>query len=378
MDASDDALRNRINGPDTKTVTSPKRRQKFGAAERTRMRLINAGGILAAAAGIAMALSFGFLGDEDEGAAVVLASSGEAAGEAAGDDDPPAPRITTIDNNALVSDGGRVHRSVPVGLGGARVTGTPAERSGVVRAEPARPEVKIAAAEAGAGADDAGDADGDAGADGADRTAGAAADDRGDGDAGAGAGGTLPQLSDLGADAADKIAAVPVETVSSAIIVARSNLVWARLFAQDGRSYEALKRAPLDAWSEGACGQRAAPAVTSYCELDGTIYATEILRGTAVAVLDLANQIGDHVQESMGVSLRPASGTSRMLRSDCFAGLWAQLDAGAASALAPGALRNALAADAGLTAFERKRLEAFTHGYTSADPIDCEPVGQSG
>lgn len=333
MNGSDTVLRDRINGPDGKPAPEPRKRQRFGEAERVRMRLINAGGVLAAVAGIAMALSFGFLGKDEEATPEVAETTAET-------EEPAAPKITTLDNQALVSDGGQVNRSEPLGLGGRRVVPSSDGQPTRSVAEPQRPEVKIAPV----------------------------ATDAATQDAVASGFSTLTTAED----------GAKLDQLSSAILVARSNLVWAKVFTQSGLSYAALKRASLSEWGSGACAQRQQPVDASYCTLDGILYAPELIPDTPVAKLALINQIGEHVQENLGVTFRPAAGEARSLRSDCFAGLWAQLDAKAAEALAPGVLRNAMAREAPLTIFERTRLDAYTIGYTGSEPQDCEPVGQPG
>lgn len=164
-------------------------------------------------------------------------------------------------------------------------------------------------------------------------------------------------------------------TVAAAMVVARSNLLWKRLLEAEGLDYTPVARAPLSRWGEGACAIRPEPEVATYCTLDATVYANDAIDGEPVALLDIARQIGLHVQETLGVMIAPASGPERLLRSDCFAGLWARQDAMVGDGLAPGYLAQAFNADGTESIAEGERLAAFTAGYSAERPLDCETAG---
>ncbi|MEM9146013.1 MAG: neutral zinc metallopeptidase [Pseudomonadota bacterium] len=338
MDGVDASLRHQINGPVLAKI-EPVRRRRFGERDVVRAKLLSYGGILAAAAGIIMAVLLGLYGGSDESAetaeTVADTPSSEAVAAANRATSSAASKITTIDSRVLVSDGGSVTLVEPIGLASSSQVDRSKEPPAATKLEPVRPELKIAEVEAG-GSDAA-----------------------------------FATLTDNAS-----VAAAKLEGASSAILVARSNLVWARVFAQAGLHYSALKRSPLAAWASSACSMRAVPTRPTYCTLDQTVYADDVVPPGPVALLELANQIGSHVQENLGVSFRPANGEARHLRSDCFAGLWAQLDRGGDTVLAPGLLRNALAVDDQLSFSDEARLTAFVTGYTGTTPRDCEMVGQ--
>ncbi|MEO0621690.1 MAG: neutral zinc metallopeptidase [Pseudomonadota bacterium] len=346
MDGTDHALRSQINGPERQDVAKQRRRRKFGAEAAFRLRLINAGGIFAAAAGVAMALSIGLSDDPETetGDAATSGSTSEVVSDGA-----EAPQFSTLGTQTRISDGGDVRLATPTELGGrtpatARVpdkfdTAAEARDAAKLGSGPTQPELKITAL----------DAEGPASEE-------------------------VPSLK----ESAD-LAGPKLDGMSPAVFVARSNLVWARIFAQAGMNYSAIKRADIASWSDGACGQRRDPSGPTYCALDATLYVPAKMKNTPIALFELANSIADHVHENLGVGFRPASGEGRALRSNCFAGLWARFDTGSQEQLAPATLRDAMAIDGQvMTRWNRDRLAAFETGFSGTQPADCEAVGIAG
>lgn len=165
---------------------------------------------------------------------------------------------------------------------------------------------------------------------------------------------------------------------SNAVVVAASNLVWSKIFREHGLPFVPVTLSDLALWERGACADRVIPTEAAYCSLDQSIYIDPDATQTWVGVLNIAHEMGHHVQDVLGVAIAPVLGEERDRQADCLAGLWAQREPQAADALAPGALSRRLAAAGALAApiaaATKARLEAFTQGYVARGPNDCTEI----
>lgn len=235
-----------------------------------------------------------------------------------------AATVTTLDSRALTSDGGKVNRSSIIGLGGKVV---PADREPVT--EEARAPARLQAPRLKGMSDAYGPA----------------------------------TLGTASAEAA-------AEPVAS-IVVARANIVWARVFREIGVSYIPVGHQAAGRWEAGPCADMLKAPGPSYCKNNHAVYLREKDRVDAVAMLEIAHEVGHHVQDMLGVMIRPLSGDAHEFQADCFAGLWASRAPDIASDLTPETLAPALAGDFALSLWDKSRIEAFTQGYVARTPTDC-------
>lgn len=327
MDLSDGNLREQINGGRA-VAPEPKRLRRFDERTAGRRQALRRTGILgvlavcaASVAAAGLSLMIGGEGDAAPDAHVSVAHG---------------PVVTSLDRAALVSDGGEISRSLPVGLGGRRIP-VEAEPATAVSVQPEPLRVPRLAMADGADPD-----------------------------------GAIPQGPGRGA------APEAGDGVPAALLVAQSNLVWNRVFTGSGLDYTPLRHAPRTDWREGGCAARAMPDLAAYCPFDQTVYVRSGRLVDALDTLAVANEIGHHVQDMLGVAIEPLQGEARELQADCFAGLWAQNDSTMAESLAPGMVRAALAGGDPLPPWHRRRLDAFTQGYTAVDPRECGTLRAGG
>ncbi len=334
MSHSDDALRELING-ERPPPPSPERLDRFdegqsATARRTRAALI--AGVVTAALG-AVLVTAGLLG-------------GSAAPEA-----QLGPAVRTQGPNPLtasIADGGAVPRVIPQELGGR----TPVVETSPARSEFARRQpVPLAAPEEDPALFP--------------ETAFMLPDDS--------APAALPE-ADAEAEPAP-LSTPPAVEKPAALIVAASNLVWSRLFHDGGHRYEPVHLVDAAFWGEGGCAHRAMPDLPIYCVHDRSVYFDPQAMPTVTDLFAVAHEIGRHVQDVLGVKLRPLEEPARSLQADCFAGLWARHDALAGHELTPGLLGTLLRVGERYNLRGARRHQAFVIGYQAEDVMECDGIG---
>ena len=317
MESIDGSLREQITGG-RQAPAERKRLPKFDEQRIARQRLLRRAGLTGA--GVALG-----------GLLAIIGASLFAGEEQVPARDVPVgvahnARVTSIDSDVLVSDGGTIRRTVPsVGLGGRALPGA----NETVRRPASEPErLQVPRVE---GAEPA----------------------------------AIPRGPGHGARP---------DGTPATLMIAQSNLVWSRLFTVAGLDYVPVRHASRAAWAEGGCAARPMPEGPTYCPFDQTVYVEPGPVEGPMAVLALANEIGHHVQDILGVAIQPLSGEARDLQADCFAGLWARREGAATSGLAPAVLQEALAGGDPLAPWNRLRVEAFEQGYAARVPQDCGRV----
>lgn len=307
---------------DRRIPPAPRRLPRFEGRDGTRarpVRRIAAGALLCAAVigAVATAVWIG-TGRRGHDADIPLAGAAHLVG---------APAIAALSPEAQSSDGGQVARALPTMLYDRR----PAETGEPVRTASAAPEPL--------------------------RT---------------------PRFDDSDGEAAAVATVRDGTALPASLMVARSNLVWSRLFGEAALSYRPVRSAPLSAWAGGQCAARPVPEAPAYCPHDQTVYLGAETVADPLTAMALSREIGRHVQAMLGVAIRPLAGADRELQADCFAGLLARQDSDAPWALAPSALRRVFADDHAISPWERDRIAAFSQGYVSSRPQDCDTIAASG
>ena len=172
------------------------------------------------------------------------------------------------------------------------------------------------------------------------------------------------------------------------VVLADTEDVWGRLFAQMGKRYEEPKLVLFSGAVESACGHAQAAMGPFYCPADHKAYIDlsfyndlkqrHHAPGDFAQAYVIAHEIGHHVQNLLGISdqvhqLR-ASGASETevnqasvrleLQADFFAGVWAHHANKARQILEQGDVEEALTA---ATAIGDDRLQKEARGYVVPD-----------
>jgi predicted metalloprotease len=172
------------------------------------------------------------------------------------------------------------------------------------------------------------------------------------------------------------------------VVLADTEDVWGRLFAQMGKRYEEPKLVLFSGAVESACGHAQAAMGPFYCPADHKAYIDlsfyndlkqrHNAPGDFAQAYVIAHEIGHHVQNLLGISdqvhrLR-ASGASETevnqasvrleLQADFFAGVWAHHANKARQILEQGDVEEALTA---ATAIGDDRLQKEGRGYVVPD-----------
>lgn len=170
----------------------------------------------------------------------------------------------------------------------------------------------------------------------------------------------------------------------SAAVLGSTEDVWARIFAERGRTYEAPRLVLFSGAVESACGFTSAAVGPFYCPLDGKVYLdltffAELERqfgapGDFAQAYVIAHEVGHHVQNLLGVSdkIRAAQRGAAQeeantlsvrleLQADCLAGVWANQAQRSTKMLEPGDLEEGLKA---ASAIGDDQIQRRSQGYT--------------
>jgi uncharacterized protein len=172
-----------------------------------------------------------------------------------------------------------------------------------------------------------------------------------------------------------------------AVVLADTEDVWTRLFAEQGRQYEYPTLVLFTGQVESACGYASAAVGPFYCPGDENLYldlsfldelgsrfgATGDFPGAYV----IAHEIGHHVQHQLGYTDAVDAQRGRVsaaqqnalsvrleLQADFLAGVWAHYAQQNLGVLEPGDIEEALAA---ASAIGDDRLQMQAQGYTVPD-----------
>jgi predicted metalloprotease len=188
--------------------------------------------------------------------------------------------------------------------------------------------------------------------------------------------------------------------------------VWAKIFEQEGISYQPARVVIFRDMTQTACGTGQAASGPFYCPSDSKVYLDlsffdELDRrfgapGDFAQAYVVAHELGHHVQNLVGTSdkVHDAMQSNRRnaneysvrleLQADCYAGIWAANAAkrnvletgdveeglGAASAVGDDRLQEmsgrAVNPDAFTHGSAAQRTEWFTRGYESGNLRDCD------
>ena len=178
-------------------------------------------------------------------------------------------------------------------------------------------------------------------------------------------------------------------------IVASTEDVWTRLFAEAGERYPTPKVIVFKRVVQSACGTASAASGPFYCPGDQQVYFDlaffdELARrfgapGDFAQAYVIAHEVGHHVQTVTGISRQVRERQARAskteqnalqvrmeLQADCYAGIWGYHTKNAYDWLEPGDVEEALRAATAIgdDTLQRQagrpvRKESFTHG--SAD-----------
>ncbi len=193
-----------------------------------------------------------------------------------------------------------------------------------------------------------------------------------------------------GAPAAEYVPSAEEQKLADmvSVVLADTEDVWGRLFAQMGKRYEEPKLVLFSGAVESACGHAQAAMGPFYCPADHKAYIDlsfyndlkqrHNAPGDFAQAYVIAHEIGHHVQNLLGISdqvhqLR-ARGASEIeinqasvrleLQADFFAGVWAHHANKARQILEQGDLEEALTA---ATAIGDDRLQKEARGYVVPD-----------
>ena len=198
------------------------------------------------------------------------------------------------------------------------------------------------------------------------------------------------QIAAGGAPAAEYVPTAEEQKLAEmvSVVLADTEDVWGRLFAQMGKRYEEPKLVLFSGAVESACGHAQAAMGPFYCPADHKAYIDlsfyndlkqrHNAPGDFAQAYVIAHEIGHHVQNLLGISdqvhqLR-ASGASETevnqasvrleLQADFFAGVWAHHANKARQILEQGDVEEALTA---ATAIGDDRLQKEGRGYVVPD-----------
>jgi predicted metalloprotease len=172
-----------------------------------------------------------------------------------------------------------------------------------------------------------------------------------------------------------------------ATVLADTEDVWEKLFAEMNRRYEDPKLVLFSGRVQSACGMATAASGPFYCPADAQVYIDlsfyDELRNRFGAPGDfaqayvIAHEIGHHVQNQLGLSDKVHQLRDRVseeeynrysvrleLQADYFAGVWAHHAERMRNILEPGDLEEALNA---ATAIGDDRLQQESRGYVVPD-----------
>ncbi len=228
-----------------------------------------------------------------------------------------------------------------------------------------------------------------------------------------GGGGQVAQRPQLSPGGTGQVRADDEAKAFVSTMLAYNEDVWAKLFQQNGKQYQAPKLRIFDGGVNSACGYTSSAAGPFYCPGDYKVYIDlnffrELQKmgagGDFAQAYVLAHEVGHHVQNLLGVSMavqkrqRSVSKTdaNRLsvlteLQADCYAGVWAHHAHKDSQLLEPGDLEEGMNAAAKIgddalmsRAGARIRPEAFTHGSSqqrqewlyrglnTGDPNSCD------
>ena len=198
------------------------------------------------------------------------------------------------------------------------------------------------------------------------------------------------QIAAGGAPAAEYVPTAEEQKLAEmvSVVLADTEDVWGRLFAQMGKRYEEPKLVLFSGAVESACGHAQAAMGPFYCPGDHKAYIDlsfyndlkqrHNAPGDFAQAYVIAHEIGHHVQNLLGISdqvhQHRASGASETevnqasvrleLQADCFAGVWAHHANKARQILEQGDIEEALTA---ATAIGDDRLQKEGRGYVVPD-----------
>ncbi len=206
-----------------------------------------------------------------------------------------------------------------------------------------------------------------------------------------GGGGQVSQRPQLSPGGSGQVRGDDESTAFVSTMLAYNEDVWAKLFQQNGKQYQAPKLRIFDGGVNSACGYTSSAAGPFYCPGDYKVYIDlnffrELQRmgagGDFAQAYVLAHEVGHHVQNLLGVSMavqKRQRSVSKIeanrlsvlteLQADCYAGVWAHHAHKDNQLLEPGDLEEGMNAAAKIgddalmsAAGARIRPEAFTHG----------------
>ncbi|HEX5998733.1 MAG TPA: neutral zinc metallopeptidase [Hyphomicrobiaceae bacterium] len=179
-------------------------------------------------------------------------------------------------------------------------------------------------------------------------------------------------------------------------VLADSEDVWGRVFANAGKQYQKPKLVLFTTATRTACGTGESAMGPFYCPLDHKVYIDlafydDLKRrfgapGDFAQAYVIAHEVGHHVQTLLGIADQVQAEKRRAtsqaeanavqvrmeLQADCFAGVWAALNHQTKARLEPGDIEEGLTAAAAIgdDTLQRKMQghvvpDAFTHGSSA-------------
>jgi predicted metalloprotease len=175
-------------------------------------------------------------------------------------------------------------------------------------------------------------------------------------------------------------------------VLADTEDVWERVFANSGRQYEKPKLVLFTGATRSACGTGLSATGPFYCPLDRKLYIDldfyRVLKdrfgapGDFAQAYVIAHEVGHHVQALLGIAAKVQATKQRLderganalqvrmeLQADCLAGVWASLNHQLKNRLQPGDIEEGLRAAAAIgdDTLQRRTQgkvvpESFTHG----------------
>jgi predicted metalloprotease len=204
-----------------------------------------------------------------------------------------------------------------------------------------------------------------------------------------GGGGTAVAPHQATGQSADQICQSDPTTRFSCQVLGSTETVWTRLFAAQGRQYQAPRLVFYDRNGRSGCGAAQSAMGPFYCPSDQRIYLDTAFfqelqqrfraPGDFAQAYVIAHEVGHHVQHLTGTLDQAQQAQSRVsstegnavqvqveLQADCYAGVWAAAERGA---IEPGDIEEGMRAaeaigDDTLQRQSQGRVvpESFTHG----------------
>ena len=188
-------------------------------------------------------------------------------------------------------------------------------------------------------------------------------------------------------------------------VLGSSDELWSDVFSLNSGEYQKPQLVLFRGATRSSCGIASSQVGPHYCPYDSTIYLDETFfdelkkrfggsSGEVAQAYVIAHEVGHHVQNQLGVldanSQTREGSISLELQADCYAGVWAysqakngvfengEIEQAISAAAAVGddniqqTIEGRITPENWTHGSSEQRVEAFTKGYTTGDPAQCQ------